>query len=244
MSKPMNFPIPFEVQAPTCPVITNQSVLKAIGNTPLIRLKKASDMTGCEILGKAEFLNPGGSVKDRAALAIVSAAEARGDLRPGGIIVEGTAGNTGIGLALVANARGYRTVIVIPETQTQEKKDMLRMCGADLREVPALPYRDDNNYIKYSGRLADEIAANHAEGAIWANQFDNVDNRQGHYDTTGPEIWRQTDGKVDGFICAVGSGGSLAGIAQYLREQNPAITIGLERIHVGAGSLWGIQPVF
>jgi cysteine synthase A len=204
-----------------------QGFIESIGNTPLIRLKKASELTGCEILGKAEFLNPGGSVKDRAALAIVSAAEARGELKPGGIIVEGTAGNTGIGLALVANARGYKTVIVIPETQTQEKKDMLRMCGADLREVMALPYRDDNNYIKYSGRLAEEIAASHPEGAIWANQFDNVDNRQGHYDTTGPEIWRQTDGKLDGFICAVGSGGSLAGIAQYLREQNPEITIGL-----------------
>ena len=204
-----------------------QGFIDSIGNTPLIRLKKASELTGCEILGKAEFLNPGGSVKDRAALAIVSAAEARGELKPGGIIVEGTAGNTGIGLALVANARGYKTVIIIPETQTQEKKDMLRMCGADLREVMALPYRDDNNYIKYSGRLAEEIAASHPEGAIWANQFDNVDNRQGHYDTTGPEIWRQTDGKLDGFICAVGSGGSLAGIAQYLRKQNPKITIGL-----------------
>ena len=204
-----------------------QGFIDSIGNTALIRLKKASELTGCEILGKAEFLNPGGSVKDRAALAIVSAAEARGELKPGGIIVEGTAGNTGIGLALVANARGYKTVVVIPETQTQEKKDMLRMCGADLREVPALPYRDDNNYIKYSGRLAAEIAASHPEGAIWANQFDNVDNRQGHYETTGPEIWWQTDGKVDAFICAVGSGGSLAGVAQYLREQNPNITIGL-----------------
>jgi len=204
-----------------------QGFIDSIGNTPLIRLQKASALTGCDIYGKAEFLNPGGSVKDRAALAIVTAAEARGDLKPGGIIVEGTAGNTGIGLALVANARGYKTVIVIPETQTQEKKDMLIMCGADLRQVPALPYRDDNNYIKYSGRLAAEIADSHPQGAIWANQFDNVDNRQGHYDTTGPEIWRQTDGKVDGFICAVGSGGSLAGIAQYLREQNPAITIGL-----------------
>ncbi len=204
-----------------------QGFIDSIGNTPLIRLKKASEQTGCEIYGKAEFLNPGGSVKDRAALAIVKAAEERGELKPGGIIVEGTAGNTGIGLALVANARGYKTVIVIPETQTQEKKDMLIMCGADLRQVPALPYRDDNNYIKYSGRLAEEIAASHPEGAIWANQFDNVDNRQGHYETTGPEIWRQTEGKVDGFICAVGSGGSLAGIAQYLREQNPAVTIGL-----------------
>ncbi|MFP6746431.1 MAG: cysteine synthase A [Alphaproteobacteria bacterium] len=204
-----------------------QGFIDSIGNTPLIRLKKASELTRCEIYGKAEFLNPGGSVKDRAALAIVTAAEARGDLKPGGIIVEGTAGNTGIGLALVANARGYKTVIVIPETQTQEKKDMLIMCGADLRQVPALPYRDDNNYIKYSGRLAEEIAASHPQGAIWANQFDNVDNRQGHYETTGPEIWRQTDGNVDGFICAVGSGGSLAGIAQYLREQKPSVTIGL-----------------
>jgi cysteine synthase A len=204
-----------------------QGFIDSIGNTPLIRLKKASELTRCDIYGKAEFLNPGGSVKDRAALAIVTAAEARGDLKPGGIIVEGTAGNTGIGLALVANARGYKTVIVIPETQTQEKKDMLIMCGADLRQVPALPYRDDNNYIKYSGRLAEEIAASHPEGAIWANQFDNVDNRQGHYETTGPEIWRQTEGKVDGFICAVGTGGSLAGIAQYLREQNPSVTIGL-----------------
>ena len=204
-----------------------QGFIESIGNTPLIRLKKASDLTRCEIYGKAEFLNPGGSVKDRAALAIVKAAETRGDLRPGGIIVEGTAGNTGIGLALVANARGYKTVIVIPETQTQEKKDMLTMCGADLRQVPAVPYRDENNYIKYSGRLAKEIAANHSQGAIWANQFDNTDNRQGHYETTGPEIWRQTEGKVDGFICAVGTGGSLAGIAKYLREQNPSITIGL-----------------
>ncbi len=204
-----------------------QGFIDSIGNTPLIRLKKASELTGCEIYGKAEFLNPGGSVKDRAALAIVQAAEARGELKPGGIIVEGTAGNTGIGLALVANAKGYKTIIVIPETQTQEKKDMLTMCGADLRQVPAVPYRDDNNYIKFSGRLADEMAASHAQGAIWANQFDNVDNRQGHYETTGPEIWRQTDGKVDGFICAVGSGGSLAGIAKYLREQNPNVTIGL-----------------
>ena len=180
-----------------------QGFIEGIGNTPLIRLTKASDLTRCEIYGKAEFLNPGGSVKDRAALAIVTAAETRGDLRPGGIIVEGTAGNTGIGLALVANARGYKTVIVIPETQTREKKDMLTMCGADLRQVPAVPYRDENNYIKYSGRLAKEIAANHPQGAIWANQFDNTDNRQGHYETTGPEIWRQTEGKVDGFILSL-----------------------------------------
>ena len=201
--------------------------IDSIGNTPLIRLNTVSEATGCEILGKAEFMNPGGSVKDRAALAIVKDAEAKGLLKPGGVIVEGTAGNTGIGLALVANARGYKTVIVIPETQTQEKKDMLRLCGADLREVPAVPYRDPNNYVKYSGRLADEIAAENPAGAIWANQFDNVANRQGHYETTGPEIWRQTDGKVDGFICAVGSGGTLAGIAQYLRGQKPGSKIGI-----------------
>jgi cysteine synthase A len=201
--------------------------IETIGNTPLIRLKKASEQTGCEILGKAEFLNPGGSVKDRAALAIVEDAEAKGLLKPGGLIVEGTAGNTGIGLALVANAKGYKTVIVIPETQTQEKKDMLRMCGADLRQVPAVPYKDPNNYVKFSGRLAEELNAQHDAGAIWANQFDNVANRDGHYRTTGPEIWRQTDGKIDAFICAVGTGGSLAGIAKYLTEQNPDIKIGL-----------------
>ena len=201
--------------------------IDSIGNTPLIRLQRVSDATGCEILGKAEFMNPGGSVKDRAALAIVKDAEAKGLLKPGGVIVEGTAGNTGIGLALVANARGYKTVIVIPETQTQEKKDMLRLCGADLREVPAVPYRDPNNYVKLSGRLAEEMAAENPAGAIWANQFDNVANRQGHYETTGPEIWRQTDGTVDGFICAVGSGGTLAGIAQYLREQKAGIKIGI-----------------
>tara|TARA_R110002096_G_scaffold221143_7_gene409923 strand:- start:337 stop:1368 length:1032 start_codon:yes stop_codon:yes gene_type:complete len=201
--------------------------IDSIGNTPLIRLKHVSDATGCEILGKAEFMNPGGSVKDRAALAIVKDAEAKGLLRPGGVIVEGTAGNTGIGLALVANARGYRTVIVIPETQTQEKKDMLRLCGAEVREVPAKPYRDPDNYVKLSGRLADEMAAKEAAGAIWANQFDNVANKQGHYETTGPEIWRQTEGKVDGFICAVGSGGTLAGVADYLREQKPDVKIGI-----------------
>jgi cysteine synthase A len=201
--------------------------IESIGNTPLIRLNRASAATGCEILGKAEFMNPGGSVKDRAALAIVKDAEARGLLRPGGVIVEGTAGNTGIGLALVGNARGYRTVIVIPETQTQEKKDMLRLCGADLREVPAVPYRDPNNYVKYSGRLAEDIAAKEPAGAIWANQFDNVANKQGHYETTGPEIWRQTEGKIDGFICAVGSGGTLAGVEKYLRERNPSIKVGL-----------------
>ena len=207
-----------------------QGFIETIGNTPLIKLKAASELTGCEIYGKAEFLNPGGSVKDRAALAIVKDAEDKGLIRPGGLIVEGTAGNTGIGLTLVAKARGYNTVIVIPETQTKEKKDMLRMCGAELREVPALPYRDPNNYVKLSGRLAEELSQCHDEGAIWANQFDNVANRQGHYDTTGPEIWRQTDGKVDGFICAVGSGGTLAGTAAYLREKKPSIKIGLADI--------------
>jgi cysteine synthase len=198
-----------------------------IGNTPLIRLKRASEETGCTILGKAEFLNPGGSVKDRAALAIIDDAERKGDLRPGGVIVEGTAGNTGIGLALVGNARGYRTVIVIPDTQSQEKKDMLRLCGADLREVPAVPYRDPNNYVHVSERLARDLAKTEPNGAIWANQFDNVANRQGHYMTTGPEIWRQTEGKVDGFICAVGTGGTLAGTAAALKEKNKAIKIGL-----------------
>ena len=201
--------------------------IDAVGNTPLIRLRKASDLTGCEILGKAEFLNPGGSVKDRAALAIVQDAVARGELRPGGVIVEGTAGNTGIGLALVGNALGYRTVIVIPDTQSQEKKDMLRLAGADLREVPAVPYKNPENYVHVSGRLAKEMAATEPNGAIWANQFDNTANRLGHYRTTGPEIWRQTDGKVDGFICAVGTGGTLAGVAMALKERNPQIKIGL-----------------
>jgi cysteine synthase A len=199
----------------------------SVGNTPLIRLDRASEMTGCEILGKAEFLNPGGSVKDRAALFIVKDAEERGLLRPGGVIVEGTAGNTGIGLALVANARGYRSVIVIPDTQSQEKKDTLVQVGAELRQVPAVPYANPNNYVKVSGRLAEEIARTEPNGAIWANQFDNVANRRAHYETTGPEIWTQTDGKVDGFICAVGTGGTLAGVAMFLRERNPRIRIGL-----------------
>jgi len=194
-----------------------------IGNTPLIRLKGASARTGCEILGKAEFLNPGGSVKDRTALFIVTDAEERGLLKPGGIIVEGTAGNTGIGLALVANARGYRTVIVIPDTQTDEKKQMLRICGADLREVPAVPYKNPDNYVHVSERLAAELAESDPKGAIWAQQFDNVANRDGHYRTTGPEIWAQTDGTVDGFICAVGTGGTLAGVSAFLKEKNPAI---------------------
>jgi len=201
--------------------------LDAVGNTPLIKLHKASELTGCNILGKAEFMNPGGSVRDRAAKAIVLDAEARGLLRPGGVIVEGTAGNTGIGLALVANSLGYRTVIVIPETQSQEKKDMLRLCGADLREVPAVPYRDENNYVKFSGRLAEELAKTEVDGAIWANQFDNVANRKGHYENTGPEIFEQTNGKVNAFICAVGTGGTLAGTGMALKERNPKIIISL-----------------
>jgi cysteine synthase len=204
-----------------------QSTIEAIGRTPLIRLRHASEQTGCEIYGKAEFLNPGGSVKDRAALFIVKDAEERGLLRPGGVIVEGTAGNTGIGLALVANARGYRTVIVIPETQSQEKKDALRQSGADLREVPAVPYANPNNYVKVSGRLAEEIAKHERAGAIWANQFDNVANRRAHYETTGPEIWEQTRGRIDGFICAVGTGGTLAGVGMYLKEKKPEVVIGL-----------------
>ena len=202
-------------------------LIGTIGNTPLIRLRKVSDETGCEILGKAEFLNPGGSVKDRAALGMIRAAEADGSLKPGGVIVEGTAGNTGIGLALVGDALGYRTVIVIPETQSDEKKAMIRMCGAELRQVPALPYKDPNNYVKFSGRLAAEINEQEEFGAIWANQFDNVANRDIHYQTTGPEIWNQTDGKVDAFICAVGSGGSLGGVAKALKEKNPDVKIGL-----------------
>ena len=198
-----------------------------IGNTPLIRLHKASELTGCTILGKAEFLNPGGSVKDRAALAIIEDAERRGTLRPGGVIVEGTAGNTGIGLALVGNARGYRTIIVIPETQSQEKKDMIRLAGAELREVPAVPYKDPENYVKASGRLAAELAATEPNGAIWANQFDNVANRDGHYRTTGPEIWNQTDGAVDGFVCAVGTGGTLGGVSMALKERNKGVVVAL-----------------
>ncbi|MDH3701288.1 MAG: cysteine synthase A [Alphaproteobacteria bacterium] len=201
--------------------------IDSIGNTPLIKLKKASELTGCTILGKAEFLNPGSSVKDRAALAIIDDAEKNGQIQPGGIIVEGTAGNTGIGLALVGNARGYRTVIVIPKTQSQEKKDMLRLCGAELIEVAAAPYRDPDNYIHVSERKAEELAKSHPQGAIWANQFDNIANRDGHYRTTGPEIWEQTDGTVDGFVCAVGSGGTLAGVEKFLRERKSDIKIGL-----------------
>lgn len=201
--------------------------IELIGKTPLVRLRGASEATGCEILGKCEFLNPGGSVKDRAALFIVRDAERGGRLKPGGVIVEGTAGNTGIGLALVGNALGYRSVIVIPETQSREKKDMLRLCGAELIEVPAVPYRDPDNYVKYSGRLAAALAEKEPNGTVWANQFDNVANRRAHVETTGPEIWEQTEGKVDGFVCAVGTGGTLAGVGMALKERNPAVVIGL-----------------
>lgn len=204
-----------------------RSVLDAIGNTPLIRLNRASDETGCEILGKAEFMNPGQSVKDRAGLFIVRDAEKKGLLRPGGVIVEGTAGNTGIGLTVVAKALGYRTVIVIPDTQSQEKKDALRLLGAELIEVPAVPYRNPNNYVKVSGRLADQLAKSDPNGAIWANQFDNVANREGHVRTTAQEIWRQTDGKVDGFVSAVGTGGTLAGVADGLRDKRADVKIAL-----------------
>ncbi len=210
------------------------SVLDAIGNTPLIKLKAASEETGCEILGKAEFMNPGQSVKDRAALFIIQDAIRKGQLRPGGTIVEGTAGNTGIGLAVVANALGFRTVIVIPETQSQEKKDALRLLGAQLVEVPAVAYRNDNNYVKYSQRLAEKLAETEPAGAIWANQFDNVANREGHTQTTAEEIWAQTGGKVDGFICAVGTGGTLAGVSMGLKAKNPGITIGLADPHGAA----------
>ena len=202
-------------------------ITEAIGNTPLIKLKRVSEATGCTILGKAEFMNPGQSVKDRAALFIIQDAVKKGELRPGGVIVEGTAGNTGIGLALVGNAMGFRSVIVIPQTQSQEKKDTLRLCGAELIEVPAVPYSNPNNYVKLSGRLAAQLAKTEKAGAIWANQFDNVANRQGHVETTGPEIWRQTDGKIDGFSCAVGTGGTLAGVAMALKNRNKDIRIAL-----------------
>ena len=196
-----------------------------VGNTPLIKLRRPSEETGCTILGKAEFLNPGGSVKDRAALFIIKDAEERGILRPGGVIVEGTASNTGIGLPLVGNARGYRTVIVMPETQSQEKKDMLRLCGVDLRLVPAVPYANPMHYARYSGRLAEEIAKEDPNGAIWENQFDNLANRRGHYATTGPEIWAETDGKVDGFTCSMGTGGTLSGVGIALKERNRDVKI-------------------
>ena len=220
------------------PAAIRSSVIDAIGDTPLIRLRHASEATGCEILGKAEFANPGQSVKDRAALYIVRDAERRGTLRPGGRIVEGTAGNTGIGLAMVARALGYRATIVIPRTQSQEKKDAIRLMGAELIEVDALPYSNPDNYVRYSGRLAEELNSSEPAGAIWANQFDNVANREAHAQTTGPEIWAQTGGKVDGFISAVGSGGTLAGVAMALRERNPEVAIGLADPHGAALYDW------
>jgi cysteine synthase A len=201
--------------------------LALIGNTPLLRLRHLSDETGCEILGKCEFMNPGGSIKDRAALAIVEDAEAKGKLRPGGVIVEGTAGNTGIGLAVVGNAKGYRTMIVIPETQSREKKDTLRAQGVELIEVPAVPYKNPDNYVKYSGRLAAELDEKEPNGAIWANQFDNTANRAGHHAHLGPEIWRQTDGRIDAFTCAAGTGGTIAGVGTFLKEQKPDLRIQL-----------------
>lgn len=204
-----------------------RSIVEAVGNTPLIRLSRASELTGCEILGKAEFMNPGQSVKDRAALQIIRDAERAGTLRPGGLIVEGTAGNTGIGLAMIGGALGYRTLIVIPRTQSQEKKDALRLYGAALVEVDQVPYANPDNYVRHSGRLAEERARTEPNGAVWANQFDNVANREAHYSTTGPEILAQTAGRIDGFVCAIGSGGTLAGVAQALREAKPSIAIGL-----------------
>ena len=204
---------------------TVDGLVGAIGNTPLIRLRRASEATGCEILGKAEFMNPGGSVKDRAGLAIILDAERRGALKPGGTVVEGTAGNTGIGLTLVANARGYRSVIVVPETQSREKLDFLRMIGADLRLVPAKPFKDPGNYVHVSRRLAEELARTEPNGAVWANQFDNLANRDGHAETTGPEIWAQTGGRIDAFTCAVGSGGTLAGVAMALKARKPPVRI-------------------
>ena len=201
--------------------------VETVGNTPLIRLNRLSDETGCEILGKAEFLNPGSSVKDRAALSIIRDAEKRGALKPGGLIVEGTAGNTGIGLALCANALGYRTKIIIPETQSQEKKDMLRLCGAELVEVPAVPFKNPDNYVHVAERTAKELAGSEPNGVLYANQWDNTANRQAHFEGTGPEMWAQTDGQIDGFICAVGTGGTLAGCASYLRSQKSDIVIGL-----------------
>ena len=217
---------------------TTANVLDAIGNTPLIRLNRASAATGCEILGKAEFMNPGQSVKDRAALGIIRDAERKGLLRPGGRIVEGTAGNTGIGLAMVASALGYKTTIVIPRTQSQEKKDAIRLLGAELVEVDAVPYSNPDNYVRYSGRLAEQLALTEPNGVIWANQFDNVANRDAHYRTTGPEIFDQTDGAVDGFICAIGSGGTLAGVAAALRERKPSVKIGLADPHGAALYNW------
>ncbi len=206
---------------------THANVIDAIGRTPLIRLRKASELAGANIYGKAEFLNPGQSVKDRAALGMIRDAERAGRLQPGGVIVEGTAGNTGIGLAVVGNALGYRTVIVMPRTQSQEKKDAVRSLGAKLVEVDAVPYANPNHYVRYSARLADEMAKTEPNGAVWANQFDNVANRQAHYETTGPEIWEQTGGKIDGFICSVGSGGTLGGVSMALKERNKKVRIGI-----------------
>jgi cysteine synthase A len=202
-------------------------IIEAIGNTPLIKLKRASQATGCTILGKAEFMNPGQSVKDRPALHIILQAEKRGEIKPGGLVVESTAGNTGIGLALVANARGYRTLIVIPETQSQEKKDMLRLAGAELVEVPAVPYSDPNNYQHIGRRMADELRRSEPNGVLFADQWNNLDNSAAHFASTGPEIWQQTDGKVDGFICAIGTGGTLAGVSAYLQQQKPGVVIGV-----------------
>ncbi len=215
----------------------SQSVIDLIGNTPLLRLRKVSEETGCNILGKAEFLNPGQSVKDRAALGIIRDAEAKGFLKPGGTIVEGTAGNTGIGLAMVGNALGYKSVIVFPRTQSKEKKDAIQLLGAKLIEVDAVPYSNPNHYARYSGQLAEELNATEPNGAIWANQFDNTANRDAHYATTGPEIFEQTDGKVDGFVCAVGSGGTLAGVAMALRERNPGVKIAIA--DPGGAALYG-----
>ncbi len=208
----------------------------AVGRTPLIKLRRASEETGCTILGKAEFLNPGGSVKDRAALGIIKDAEEKGLLKPGGVIVEGTAGNTGIGLALVGNARGYKSIIVMPETQSQEKKDMLRVCGADLRLVPAVPYANPGNYVRVSETIAKEIP-----GAVWANQFDNLANRRAHYETTGPEIWEETDGKVDGFTCSVGTGGTLSGVGIALKERNPKLKLYLSDPMGSALYSWAVR---
>jgi cysteine synthase A len=205
----------------------SDGIVEAIGHTPLIKLERASQATGCTILGKAEFMNPGGSVKDRAGRQMILEAETRGELRPGGLVVESTAGNTGIGLALVANARGYRTLIVIPQTQSQEKKDFLRLCGAELIEMPALPYSNPNNYQHVGRRLAEELKSREKNGVIFADQWNNLDNRQAHYISTGPEIWDETGGKIDGFICAVGTGGTLAGVSRYLREKKKDIVIGV-----------------
>ena len=207
--------------------IKDNNIIDLVGNTPLIKLKGPSEETGCEIYGKAEFLNPGQSIKDRAALFIIKDAEEKGLLKKGGTIVEGTAGNTGIGLSIIGNALGYKSVIVIPETQTQEKKDAIRFTGAELIEVPAVPYSDENNYIKYSGRLAKQLDEKLENGAYWANQFDNIANKNAHIKTTGPEIWEQTEGKIDGFICAIGTGGTLSGISQFLKSKNKNISIGL-----------------